>query len=77
MNPGGLNSSHTDSLVRIVQPFSTAELKRLVESALKANINQQDFLVLNAVLTDPDTKVAEVYRSVQSLGSWYIFSRFL
>ncbi len=66
-----MNSSHTDSLMRIVQPFSTAELKGLVESALKANINQQDFLVLNAVLTDPDTKVAEVYRSVQSLDSWY------
>jgi len=58
----GLNRSHTDSLVTIIQPFTTTELKSLVESALKANINQQDFLVLNAVLTDPDTKVAEVYK---------------
>ncbi len=68
-----MNSSHTDSLVRIVQPFSTAELKGLVESALKANINQQDFLVLNAVLTDPDTKVAEVYRSVQAIPRFLVY----
>jgi hypothetical protein len=30
-NLAGLNSSHTDSLARIVQPFSTTELKGLVE----------------------------------------------
>lgn len=58
----GLNENHTESLANIIRPFSTAELLRLAEAALKANINEKDFLVLNAVLSDPKTNVSEVYR---------------
>ncbi len=58
----GLNASHTESLANIVEPFTTAELLRLMEAVVQANITEKDFLVLNTVLSDPNTKVADVYR---------------
>jgi hypothetical protein len=58
----GLNVSHTESLANIVEPFTTAELLRLMEAVVQANITEKDFLVLNTVLSDPNTKVADVYR---------------
>jgi hypothetical protein len=58
----GLNASHTESLANIVEPVTTAELLRLMEAVVQANITEKDFLVLNTVLSDPNTKVADVYR---------------